>query len=88
MEAMFELVADELRTGAPIGVWRRRYSTTESRIVAVLEQMGERHPRVRVGSYPSFEPERSVEVVVKSADRDALEHAIVWLERALDEATR
>jgi molybdenum cofactor synthesis domain-containing protein len=88
MEAMFELVADELRGAPPIGVWRRRYATTESRIVGVLEQMGDRHPRVRVGSYPSFEPERTVEVVVKSADHEALEQAVTWIERALEEATR
>ena len=36
MEAMFETVAAELATGSPIGSWRRRYRTTESRIVGVL----------------------------------------------------
>src|SRR5205823_9768089 len=35
MRAMFDVVADELRAGAPIGSWRRRYRTTESRIVGV-----------------------------------------------------
>ena len=55
MEAMFETLVDELRAGAPIGAWRRTYRTTESRIVGVLEEMGERHPGVPVGSYPSFE---------------------------------
>jgi molybdenum cofactor synthesis domain-containing protein len=88
MEEMFALIERELRAAAPIGVWRRRYRTTESRIVAVLEQMGERHPLVRVGSYPSFEPEREVEVVLKSSDRAALDAATAWIERALEEATR
>ena len=55
MEAMFETIADELRAGAPIESWRRRYRTTESAIVAVLQAMGDRHPAVLVGSYPSFE---------------------------------
>lgn len=88
MEAMFELIEEELRGAAPIVAWRRRYRTTESRIAAVLEEMGERHPRVRVGSYPSFEPESEVEVVVKSSDPEALEAAATWLEEALSRATR
>ena len=89
MEAMFETLVDELRAGGPIGSWRRTYRTTESRIVAVLEAMGERHPGVAVGSYPSFRPEGSeVEVVVKSADPDALAAATAWIEAALEEATR
>jgi molybdenum cofactor synthesis domain-containing protein len=89
MEAMFETVAGELATGSPIGAWRRRYRTTESQIVGVLQAMAERHPRVVVGSYPSFfasGPE--VEVVVKSSDPRELEAAAAWIESALDEATR
>lgn len=89
MMAMFEPLADELGTGAPIGSWRRRYRTTEGRIVGVLEAMAERHPGVLVGSYPSFAasgPE--VEVVVKSSDERALAAAAVWIEAALDDATR
>jgi molybdenum cofactor synthesis domain-containing protein len=89
MEAMFEVVAGELRGGAPIGSWRRTYRTTESRIVTVLEAMGKRYPRVLVGSYPSFLPAGSeVEVVVKSSDPDALAAAVAWIEGALEEATR
>lgn len=86
MEAMFETVAAELAGGSPIESWRRRYRTTESRIVAVLEAGGERHPEVRVGSYPSFGPGGgTVEVVLKSADANALAAAAAWFERALDE---
>jgi nicotinamide-nucleotide amidase len=89
MEAMFESIAGELRRGQPIASWRRRYRTTESRIVAVLEEMETQHPGVLVGSYPSFEPEGSeVEVVVKSSDPAALEAAAAWIERALEEATK
>ena len=89
MEAMFETLVDELRAGAPIGSWRRTYRTTESRIAAVLVAMGERHPAVLVGSYPSFRPEGSeVEVVVKSADPEALAAATAWIQAALEEATR
>jgi molybdenum cofactor synthesis domain-containing protein len=88
MEAMFELIVDELGGASPIVSWRRRYRTTESRIVAVLEEMGARHPQVRVGSYPSFEPERTVEVVVKSSNPDALEAASAWIERALEDTIR
>jgi nicotinamide-nucleotide amidase len=86
MEAMFETVAAELAGGSPIGSWRRTYRTTESRIVAVLEAGGARHPRVRVGSYPSFGVEGStVEVVLKSNDPDALAAAAAWFERALNQ---
>jgi len=86
---MFETLVDELRAGSPIGSWRRTYRTTESRIAAVLVAMGERHPGVLVGSYPSFRPEGSeVEIVVKSADPDALAAATAWIEAALEEATR
>jgi nicotinamide-nucleotide amidase len=89
MEAMFETLADELCAGGPIGSWRRTYRTTESRIVAVLQAMGEQHPDVAVGSYPSFRPDGSeVEVVLKSADPEALAAATAWIEAALEQATR
>jgi molybdopterin-biosynthesis enzyme MoeA-like protein len=89
MEAMFESIEHELEADRPIGSWRRTYPTTESRIVAVLEAVGERHPGVLVGSYPSFHEHGSqVEVVVKSSDPEALEAAAAWLETALDEAVR
>jgi molybdenum cofactor synthesis domain-containing protein len=87
MEAMFDAIADEFRREAPIGAWRRTYRTTEATIVAVLEQMGERHPAVNVGSYPSFAPQGAeVEVVVKSSDADALAAATSWIEEALEQA--
>ncbi len=89
MKAMFASIEEELRRGPPVDAWRRRYRTTESRIVEVLEVLQERHPRVLVGSYPSFHPHGGeVEVVVKSSDRTELEAASNWLERALDEVTR
>ena len=88
MEAMFETIKYELPGETPVASWRRTYRTTESRIVAVLEAMGERHPGVLVGSYPSFHPHGSeVEVVVKSRDPAALEAATAWIEEALEEAT-
>jgi molybdenum cofactor synthesis domain-containing protein len=89
MEAMFETLVDDLRSGAPIETWRRRYRTTEGAIVGVLAAMGERHPGVLVGSYPSFdESGAEVEVVVKSSDAAALAAAAAWIEEALDDATR
>jgi molybdenum cofactor synthesis domain-containing protein len=87
MKAMFENVADEIRVDAPISSWRRRYPTTEGRIVSVLQATCERHPGVLVGSYPSFEPVREVEIVLKSRDPDALAAAAAWLEQALEDAT-
>ncbi|MBA3366631.1 MAG: competence/damage-inducible protein A [Actinobacteria bacterium] len=89
MEAMFGLVEPELGRAEPITSWRRIYRTTESRIVRVLQAMGERHPGVLVGSYPSFSPDGSqVEVVVKSNDPAALATATAWIEAELDEVTR
>ncbi len=85
MEAMFDLIADELRRGAPIGSWRRTYRTRESEIVHVLVETEERWPDVLVGSYPRFDasgPE--VTVVLKSSDEAALAEAAAFVERALD----
>ena len=87
MEAMFALIEDEFRGEQPIGSWRRSYRTTESRIVGVLEQAGERHPSVRVGSYPSFGAGGGeVEIVLKSTDARALDAAVAWVEQALVDA--
>jgi nicotinamide-nucleotide amidase len=88
MEAMFDTFAEELRSGTPIASWRQTYRTNESRIADVLREAGERHPRVVVGSYPSFDAEGSqVEVVAKSADAAALAAAAEWLGQALGDAT-
>ncbi|HEU4448550.1 MAG TPA: molybdopterin-binding protein [Gaiellaceae bacterium] len=85
MEAMFETLAERFRR-EPIGAWRRRYPTGEGQIVAVLEEATRRHPRVNVGSYPSFlETGPQVEVVLKSADVRALGEAVAWVEVALSE---
>jgi molybdenum cofactor synthesis domain-containing protein len=89
MQAMFETIAGELRRGPPIASWRRRYRTTESRIVSVLEELAERHPGVLVGSYPTFDAQgQEVEVVVKSQDGEELAVVAAWLEPALEAATR
>lgn len=86
MEAMFDSVAGELRGPAPIASWRRRYRTTEGRIVSVLEEAVARYPDVLVGSYPSFEPAGSeVEVVLKARDAAAVQLAAAWIEAALAE---
>lgn len=89
MEAMFATIEHELHGDSPIASWRRRYRTTESRIVGVLEAMGELHPGVLVGSYPRFDALGSeVEIVVKSRDPAALASAAEWIEAALEEAMR
>jgi molybdenum cofactor synthesis domain-containing protein len=83
MQAMFDLIADRFR-GRPIEAWRRRYRTTEGRIVGVLEEATRRHPGVMVGSYPRFgENGPEVDVVLKSADLEALDEATTWVETAL-----
>jgi molybdenum cofactor synthesis domain-containing protein len=88
MEAMFDLYADELRADRPIETWRRRLETRESTIAAALEQATARWPGVSIGSYPSFQPSGpEVEVVLKSADSDALAAAKTWLEGELERLT-
>jgi nicotinamide-nucleotide amidase len=85
MEAMFELYAEDLRAGDPIAVWRHSYATGEATIVSALVTATDRWPSVTVGSYPSFERGgRSVEVVLKSTDGDALRAASEWLEAEVE----
>jgi molybdenum cofactor synthesis domain-containing protein len=88
MMAMFDLYAGELAAERPIVTWRHRYRTHESVIAAALEEATVRWPAVTVGSYPSFGAEGSaVEVVLKSADPDALAAAESWLAPELDRLT-
>jgi molybdenum cofactor synthesis domain-containing protein len=85
MEAMFDVIAEQLRRGSPIGSWRRTYRTRESVIASLLGEAGERFPDVLVGSYPSFQPDGpEVEIVLKSVDAEQLGAAIAWLEHALE----
>jgi molybdenum cofactor synthesis domain-containing protein len=86
MEAMFDLIAEELRGGSPIRAWRRIYTTRESVIAPALVEAGERWPGVLIGSYPTFGTgEPTVEVVVKSSDEDELRAASEWLAGALEQ---
>jgi molybdenum cofactor synthesis domain-containing protein len=86
MEAMFDSIAERFR-GAPIGAWRRSYRAGEGQIVRVLEEATRLHPTVTVGSYPRFHDDGpEVEVVLKSADGEALAEATAWLEAALEAA--
>ena len=88
MKPMFDSVAEEIRRGAPIGAWRRRFRTRESVITPLLVEVGERYPGVVVGSYPAFADEGPrVEVVLKSRDPGLLEAARAWLEAELDALT-
>lgn len=84
MEAMFDALAERF-VGTPIASWRRRYRTGEGQIVSVLEEATTLHGAVSVGSYPHFlESGPEVEVVLKSADPDALAAAVAYVEGALD----
>jgi molybdenum cofactor synthesis domain-containing protein len=88
MRAMFDLYAHEFAADRPIGTWRRRYQTRESIIAPALEAATDRWPAVSVGSYPSFqETGPEVEIVLKSADPDALAAAESWLSLELDRIT-
>jgi molybdenum cofactor synthesis domain-containing protein len=84
MEAMWLALEDGLEARAPIGAWRRTVETGESQIVHLLVEVGERYPNVLVGSYPSFHPTGpEVEIVLKSADAEALAVAAVFLSAEL-----
>jgi molybdenum cofactor synthesis domain-containing protein len=84
MKAMLDAVAAELGTGTPAASWRRRYRTTEAEIADRLAEAVRRFPGVLVGSYPAFgDAGPRVEVVLKSAEEDALAAASEWLEAAL-----
>ena len=88
MEAMFDSVADEFR-GDPIGSWRRSYRTGEGQIVRVLEEATRRHPSVAVGSYPRFlDDGPETDVVLKSADAEALAAATAYVEAGLEAVNR
>jgi len=88
MQAMFDRYASELAGDAPIESWRQTYATRESTIAPVLEEATWRWPAVSVGSYPSFDPGGpQVEVVLKSADSEALAAAKSWLGGELDRLT-
>ncbi len=82
MEATFG-VAERTVLGAgsrPIRAVRLSYRTTESQIVAVLERALDEHPTVAVGSYPHFDDGvRRVDIVLKSADPNALDAAAAWM---------
>jgi len=81
MEAMFDAIAEEFRSGNPIGTWRQSYRTRESVIAPAMIEAGERWPGVLIGSYPSFGAEGpTVELVVKSSNADDLREASEWLE--------
>jgi molybdenum cofactor synthesis domain-containing protein len=84
MEATWLALEDGLEARAPIDAWRRKVESGESQIVHLLVEVGERYPDVLVGSYPSFHasgPE--VEIVLKSADAEALAAAAAFLSAEL-----
>jgi nicotinamide-nucleotide amidase len=81
MEAMFDAIAEEFRSGSPIAAWRSVLRTRESEIAPALIEAGERWPGVLIGSYPSFGADGpQVEVVVKSSRPDELREASEWLD--------
>ena len=85
MREMFDLYAAELAAERPIEAWRRRLAIRESTIAETLEEATGRWPTVSVGSYPSFHADGpQVEIVLKSADPEALAEASAWLAEALD----
>ena len=88
MEAMFQRYEEELRTDAPILVWRRKERTRESTIAPALEEATESWPAVSIGSYPAFQADGPVvEVVVRSSDEGDFDAAVAFLDSELDRLT-
>ena len=86
MEEMFLAIEEELRSGSPIGAWRRVFHIGESALAPALVEVGERWPGMLVGSYPTFSAAGPrVEVVLKSSDAGELATAAAWFESALEE---
>ncbi len=84
MREMFDAIAERFQ-GTPIVSRKRTVQATEGQLVALLEKATAEHPAVTVGSYPHFGAEGpEVEIVLKSADPEALEAASLSLGAALD----
>ena len=85
MEAMFDHHAEEFRAERPIGVWRQQLQTR--RVVDRRHPRGGHralaHGHRRLVSRASSPDGPQVEVVLKSADADALAEAVAWIEPAL-----
>ena len=56
MEAMLEDLRPRLQAGAPVISRSVKTSLPEGRIAAALEAIQQRHPDLRIGSYPFFVP--------------------------------
>ncbi len=80
MRAMLETMKPLLRRGRARKEVALSAPIPEGELSAELADIAKRHPRVSIGSYPSFDgpvdnPRMSVRVVVRSADEAALEKA-------------
>lgn len=85
MQASFGTIRDQLRKGPPREAWRGCYRTTEDEIAGLLGELQRLHPAVRIGSYPRGAQHEKVELVVRAAERAALDDAVARLEAALAE---
>jgi molybdopterin-biosynthesis enzyme MoeA-like protein len=76
---MFPLVAGEFRR-EPFLTRELSSDSRETEIAHLLEELAERVPVVRIGSYPKKEGERHyVKIVLTSKDEPGLEKAFSWL---------
>lgn len=89
MRAMLKSMEPMLKRGRALKEKVLRANVPEGELSAELEEIAARHPRVAIGSYPSFDgptesPRMSVRVVLRSAEEAALEKAA----REVDELLR
>lgn len=76
---MFPLVAGEFRR-EPFLTRELSSDSRETEIAHLLEELAERVPAVRIGSYPKKDGERHyVKIVLTSKDEGGLEKAFAWL---------
>lgn len=82
-QAMLEGLRPVLKGGAPLLSWAFRVAAPEGELAAPLGALAARHPALSFGSYPFYRGGAGSTLVVRGADRAALEAAAAELRAML-----
>ncbi len=82
-DAMVETIRPTLKGGAPMLAWALRVNAPEGDMAGPLADLAARRPEVSIGSYPFYRMGAGSTLVVRSADRAALEAAVAELRAML-----
>lgn len=86
MQAMFDVLADRLRHGAPILSRTLTTDRREGEIAAGLTDIQARYPEVGIGSYPFFTAQKKgVNIVVRGTDAEKINDAVNDLRALVDD---